>query len=114
MSANGIAHLSTKELKQKGKLDIASAKRQGKVVAVDGTITGDIDPTQPYYRVNNSYDLTELPAQYVDDTLVDNPNPDGLLVARPWIPTVVVEGFALDSENGIDLTTEGGDLLIAG
>jgi len=85
MSANGISELETKELRQKAKLDIAKAKRQGKVVAADGTVTGSIDPTKPYYRARNSYDITQLPTQYEDDAVIDNANTGGLVVGRPWI-----------------------------
>lgn len=85
MSANGIAWLSTKESRQKAKLEIAQAKRQGKTVANDGSITGNIDTTKPYYRSNNIYDIAELPTQYSGDNVIDNPNPDGLLLGRPWI-----------------------------
>lgn len=85
MSANGIAHLSTKELKQKAKLDIAKAKRQGKVVADDGTVTGSVDPTKLYYRSRNSYDITQLPTQYDDNGIIDNANSGGLTLGRPWI-----------------------------
>ena len=49
MAANGISTMANKQLKQEAKLAIAEAKRQGKVVAVDGTITGAVDPTKPYY-----------------------------------------------------------------
>jgi hypothetical protein len=87
MSANGISTLSTKEAKQKAKLDIAQAKRQGKTVAKDGTVTGSIDPTKHYYRTNNTYDITELPTQYSGNTVVNNPNTGGLQPHRPWIPT---------------------------
>jgi len=38
MSANGISTLSTKEARQKAKLDIAQAKRQGYSLYADGTI----------------------------------------------------------------------------
>lgn len=85
MAANGISELETKELRQKTKLDIAKAKRQGKVVAVNGTITGNIDPTKPYYRARNNYDITQLPTQYDDDSIIDNPNAGGLIPGRPWI-----------------------------
>lgn len=86
MSANGIAWLETKEERQVAKLDIAQAKRQGKVVATDGTVTGNVDPTKPYYRENNVYDITELPTQYIGNEIIDNPNVDGLQQARPWNP----------------------------
>jgi Interleukin-like EMT inducer len=70
MSANGISHLATKELRQKAKLDLAAAKRaaQGKPRA--------------------TYDITELPTQYQGNNIVDNPNNSGLLQGRPWINTV--------------------------
>ena len=113
MSANGIAWLSTKEARQKAKLDIAQAKRQGKTVATDGTISGSVDPTKEYYRANNTYDITELPTQYVDNGVLDNPNVGGLLPARPWIPLVISTGNAIDTEDGIDITTEAGDTIIA-
>ena len=48
MSANGISTLATRELRQEAKLAIAEAKRQGKTVAIDGTITGAVDTTNPY------------------------------------------------------------------
>jgi len=86
MSANEIAWLPTKEAKQKAKLNIAQAKRQGKTVAVDGTISGAIDPSKNYYRTNNTYDITELPTQYNGNNITDNPNIDGLVPARPWKP----------------------------
>lgn len=70
MSLNGIAHLATKELRQKAKLDLAATKR-----AADG-----------YSRA--TYDLTQLPTQYNDDAIVNNPNAGGLVVGRPWIETV--------------------------
>lgn len=85
MAANGISSLSTKQLKQKAKLDLAAAKRQGKVVAADGTITGSIDSTKPYYRTRNTYDLTQLPTQYSGNNITDNPNASGLVVGRPWV-----------------------------
>jgi hypothetical protein len=85
MAANGISTLETKELRQVAKLDIAKAKRQGKIVARDGTVTGSIDSTKPYYRARNSYDITQLPTQYNDNDVVDNPNVGGLVVGRPWI-----------------------------
>jgi hypothetical protein len=70
MSANGISTLSTKELKQKAKLDLAAAKR-----ATDG-------------NPRATYDLTLLPTQFNDNGLIDNPNTGGLVLGRPWIETV--------------------------
>ena len=113
MAANGISTLATKEQKQLAKLTIAQEKRQGKVVAADGTATGSIDPTKNYYRVNNTFDITELPTQYVDNGILDNPNVGGLQQGRPWIPTVVATGLAIDTEDSVDITTEAGDTLIA-
>lgn len=85
MSANGISELATKQLRQKAKLDIAKAKRQGKTVADDGTVTGSVDPTKTYYRERNNYDITQLPTQYDDNGIIDNPNTGGLVQGRPWI-----------------------------
>jgi hypothetical protein len=85
MSANGIAWLPTKEARQNAKLDLAQAKRQGKTVAVDGTITGSVDPTKQYYRTRNNYDITQLPTQYTVNNITDNPNTGGLVLGRPWI-----------------------------
>jgi hypothetical protein len=76
--------LADKEARQIAKLDIALAKRQGKVVADDGTITGSIDPTKPYYRVRNNYDITQLPTQYDGSAISDNANVGGLVAGRPW------------------------------
>lgn len=66
MAANGISKLATKELRQKAKLDLAAAKR-----AADG-------------NPRATYDITQLPAQYDDDAVVDNPNTGGLVIGRPW------------------------------
>ena len=85
MSANGISQLSTKALKQAGKLAIAQAKRQGKTVATNGTITGGVDSTKNYYRVRNTYDITQLPTQYTGNAVTDNANASGLIVGRPWV-----------------------------
>ncbi len=66
MAANGISELATKELRQQAKLDLAAAKR-----AADG-------------NPRATYDITELPTQYDDNTVVDNPNVGGLVQGRPW------------------------------
>jgi len=60
MSANGISHLALKRDRQDSKLEIAMAKRQGKAVATDGTISGSVDSSKPYYRENNTMDITQL------------------------------------------------------
>jgi hypothetical protein len=89
MAANGISTLATKQLKQAAKLAIATAKRQGKTVALDGTITGSVDDTKNYYRAANALDTTLLPTLYSGNSMVDNVNTvnsvNGVLVAgRPW------------------------------
>ena len=84
MSANGISDLATKQLKQVAKLDIAQAKREGRVVADDGSISGAVDSTKNYYRERNQYDITQLPTQYSGDNLTDNANTGGLVEGRPW------------------------------
>jgi hypothetical protein len=84
MSANGISHRATKQLRQEGKLAIAEAKRQGKTVARDGTITGSLDTSKPYYREYNVLDIDLLSAKYIGDTAVDDGAP--LEPHRPWTP----------------------------
>lgn len=69
MSANGISTLPTKELRQKSKLDLAAANRN----AIG----------QP----RATYDITQLPIQYNNDSIVNNLNPGGLVQGRPWIAT---------------------------
>ena len=66
MAANGISTLATKELKQKAKLDLAAIDR-----AADG-------------NPRATYDITQLPTQYSDNNIVDNPNTGGLIEGRPW------------------------------
>jgi len=84
MSANGISDLATKELKQVAKLDIAKAKREGRVVADDGSVTGSVDATKNYFRSRNQYDITQLPTQYNDNDITDNANSGELVTGRPW------------------------------
>jgi hypothetical protein len=69
MAANGISTLATKELRQKAKLDLAAANR-----AADG-------------NARSTYDITQLPTQYNDNAIINNPNAGGLVVGRPWINT---------------------------
>jgi hypothetical protein len=66
---NKISRLATKELKQKAKLDLATLDR---VAAGESRVT---------------YDLTELPTQFSDNAILDNPNGSGLIEGRPWITT---------------------------
>jgi hypothetical protein len=56
MALNGISELATKELRQKAKLDLA---------ATDRAARGNPRAT---------YDITQLPTQYDDNAIVDNPN----------------------------------------
>ena len=70
MAANGISTLATKELRQKAKLDLAAGDRAA---------AGNLRAT---------YDITQLPTQYDDNTVVDNANVGGLVTGRPWITTV--------------------------
>jgi hypothetical protein len=56
----------TKEDRQIQKLEIAAKTR-----TADG-------------NVRDTYDITELPTQYDDNTVVDNPNVGGLANGRPW------------------------------
>jgi hypothetical protein len=88
MSANGISTRALKRTRQDDKLEIAEAKRQGKTVATDGTITGSEDSSKPYYRTNNVLDATLLPTRYNASSntgdLVDNANTGGLQPGRPW------------------------------
>jgi hypothetical protein len=84
MAANGISELATKALRQVAKLNIAQAKRQGKIVATDGTITGSVDSTKNYYRYNNTYNINDLPTKYTGNLITDNANVGGLKTARPW------------------------------
>ena len=63
----------SKQERQLRKLYIAQAKKQA---------FGDI--TKPYYRVNNTFDITLLPDTYAT-AADDNPNTGGLLQGRPWV-----------------------------
>ncbi len=92
MALNGISTSTYKADRQSAKLDLAKAKREGKVITESsGTwiATGSVDPTKPYYRDRNVYDITQLPTQYTsgdNDTndVTDNPNVGGLVYGRPW------------------------------
>jgi len=75
MAQNGISELATKELRQKAKLDLAASKR-----TTDG-------------NTRATYDITQLPTQYNDDDVVNNPNAGGLVLGRPWISTAATFTF---------------------
>ena len=66
-TANVIDRLATKELKQKAKLDLSE---------LDRAAAGNPRAT---------YDITELPTQYSGNNIVDNPQPAGLILGRPWV-----------------------------
>lgn len=86
MSLNGISTLATRQARLTAKLNLAQAKRQGKVVAADGTISGSIDPTKQYYRALNTVDVNLLPTKYSGNTLVQNSHPStGLAEHHPWV-----------------------------
>lgn len=72
---NKIARLATRELRQKAKLDLAALDRAASSNA------------------RSTYDLTELPTQYNDNTIINNPNAGGLIIGRPWITTVAAFTF---------------------
>ena len=85
MAANGISTLANKKLRQDAKLAIALAKREGKTVAADGTISGATDTDAVSYRARNTLDISQLPTKYdTDNSLIDNANADGLVTGRPW------------------------------
>ena len=78
MADNGISTLSTKELRQIAKLNLASSDR--------------IASGNP----RAYYDITQLPTQYSDNDIVDNPNTDGLIEGRPWIEIPPTPSYALE------------------
>ena len=84
MAANGISELATKELRQKAKLDLAAAKR-----ASDG-------------NPRSVYDIDQLPTKYSGNDLIDNPNPEGLLLGRPWVvtPSITTNNLIVNLDAG--------------
>ena len=81
MSANGIAHLATKQARQAAKLALAATKRAA---------TGR----------RSTADITELPTQYVGNTPVSNLLEGGLKQGRPWVSFLPTALFAA-SEKGV-------------
>ena len=65
-SDNAIANLSTREARQKAKLDLAK---------LDRIASG---------KSRTNYSLSALPTQWSGNTLVDNANSGGLIQGRPW------------------------------
>ena len=86
MAANSISTLVSKQLKQTTKLNMAEAKRQGKVVALNGTWTGSANSSQPWAKTLSVLDINLLPTVFSGNSIVDNPNGDGgtLTQGRPW------------------------------
>jgi hypothetical protein len=111
MALNGISELSTKEARQLAKLEIAEAKRNGKVVADNGTVSGSADPTKPYYRTLNVLDISELPTKYSGNDIVDNINQGGLVQGRPWSTSEtpnLFSGLAIWYDTSLASTINGG------
>src|SRR6056297_2009242 len=84
MAANGISTLSTKELRQKAKLELAAADR-----LIDGNSRA-------------AYDITQLPTQYDDNAVVDNANTGGLVTGRPWTDTLAVSYSVVPRKFSVD------------
>lgn len=68
--------LGTKERRQIQKLEIAKKKREGGLA--------DDSTQDAYYRQRNDYNRDLLPTKYSGNTVVDNANPGGLQLGRPW------------------------------
>lgn len=66
-TSNKISTLATREARQVAKLELAALDRAA------------------YGTRRSVYDITELPSKYSNNAVVDNSNPDGLLVGRPWV-----------------------------
>ena len=86
MAANGISTLANKKLRQDRKLVLARAKREGKDVADDGTITGNTDAAATSYRARNTITHSQLPTRYKTDNTLSNTGfqAGGLVTGRPW------------------------------
>jgi hypothetical protein len=86
MAANGISTLSTKELRQLAKLELAQTKRQ---------LTGT--PGRPL----KYFDIDLLPTKYDGNDIINNPNVGGLVAGRPWKTTPnVLSGLWRSQYNG--------------
>jgi hypothetical protein len=49
------------------------------------TTAPTLTPFTSAYRTRATYDITQLPTQYNDNAIVDNPNVGGLVEGRPWV-----------------------------
>lgn len=65
-SANIISQLPTLQDRQLAKLNLASLDRKA--------------AGNPWY----TYDITQLPSQYIGNVSTPNPHPTGLIEGRPW------------------------------
>lgn len=74
---NKISRLITLEARQTAKLELSHLER----IALSNN------------RPN--FDILELPTRYVGNTVVDNPNPAGLLEGRPWTVGIVLTNLTL-------------------
>lgn len=84
---NKISRLATLELRQKSKLDLAALDRD--------------NSSNP----RSTYDITELPTQYIDNDVHDNPNTGGLQQGRPWIDTTTPFTFFEAIDDTVALQT---------
>ena len=84
MAANGISTLTTKQARQKAKLDLAQLKREGYTLDITGAVVSGPDANAAFYRERHVYDITLLPTQYNGNGITDNPNIGGLIEGRPW------------------------------
>lgn len=84
---NKISRLATLELRQKSKLDLAALDRLASSNA------------------RSTYDITELPTQYIDNDVHDNPNTGGLQEGRPWIDTTTPFTFFEAIDDTVALST---------
>jgi hypothetical protein len=76
MAANNISTLPFKRDRQDGKLLQAGLDRDARNII------------EPGRYANTTADATQLPTRYAvgnNNTIVDNPNPGGLLPGRPWV-----------------------------
>jgi hypothetical protein len=80
---NKIARLANRELRQVAKLNLAALDR--------------LASSNP----RSIYDITQLPTQYDNNTIVDNPNSDGdggilLVEGRPWIAEIPSPSYTVE------------------
>ena len=83
MAANGISTLATKQAKQAAKLALAATKRAAK-------------------GLPSNLDISLLPTQYSNNTLVINTHASGLAAGRPWTsapPPVPTYAFGVETSS---------------